>query len=348
MTHYKPIVMGLSGTTLTADEKSCLKNHHPLGVILFARNVDTLTQVEKLVGDVKNTLGYNAPIFIDQEGGRVRRLRPPLVRAYPPLKTFGDMWRDNPQHAKHATYLNHYLMARDLLAIGIQVPCAPVLDIKFDGMSDVVGDRSFGADIDCITQLGQSAITGLQSAGACPVIKHIPGHGRSVCDSHDDLPIVDTPRDILQKTDFQPFAGQPFMGQDNNNAPLMAMVSHLLYQDIDDKPASCSSIVISDIIRNHIGFTGLLVSDDIDMGALSKTRTTAIATQDCLGAGCDVVLQCSGKITDAHSALESCAPNPQLKAQWLDIIATLEKNQQHYDVKNTLDTLANYGILYQD
>ena len=343
MTQCKPVVMGLSGTTLTTDELTCLRHHNPLGVILFARNIDTITQVKRLVGDVKNALGHNAPIFIDQEGGRVRRLRPPLVRDYPALQTFGKLWQKNPEQAKHATYLNHYLMGVDLYELGIQVPCSPVLDIQMEGMSDVVGDRSFGHNIDCITALGQSAITGLQSAGTCPVMKHIPGHGRSLCDSHDELPIVDTPRDILEKTDFK-----PFREQGDTNVPLMAMVSHLLYKDIDNTPASCSPVIIQDIIKNHIGFTGLIVSDDIDMGALANTRTTAQATQDCLRAGCDIVLQCNGEIENAQSALDHCDPHPTLQNTWLHMLSTLEKKQRHYDVKNTLDTLANYGILYQD
>ena len=340
MTHYKPVAIGLSGTTLTADEKSCLHHHRPLGVILFARNVETLEQVKTLVGDVKEALGYNAPIFLDQEGGRVRRLRPPLVRDYPSMETLGKLWQVNPEDAKHATYLNHYLMAMDLYDLGIQIACSPVLDIKMDGMSQVVGDRSFGGDIDCIATLGAQAIAGIQSAGVCPVMKHIPGHGRSVCDSHDALPIVDTPRAVLEETDFQ-----PFIKQGNADEPLMAIVSHLLYKDIDDNPASCSSVIVNDIIKNHIGFKGLIVTDDIGMGALMNTRTVAEATRDCLDAGCDIVLQCSGDINDAHAALDMCDAHPSLQKQWLDILATLDKKQQHYDVKNTLDRLANYGIL---
>ncbi|MBM3564635.1 MAG: beta-N-acetylhexosaminidase [Alphaproteobacteria bacterium] len=293
-------VFGLAGVALTADERAFFRDADPLGFILFARNVETPDQVRALVAGLRAAVGRaDAPVLIDQEGGRVARLRPPHWRAAPPAKVFGDLYARKPEAAREATRLNHRLLAAELDALGITVDCAPVLDVPVAGAHDVIGDRAFSRDPAVVADLGRAACEGLLAGGVLPVVKHVPGHGRARADSHKELPAVDAPLADLRASDFAPFR----MLRD---AP-WAMTAHVLYQSLDPgRPATQSPTVVGGTIRGEIGFDGVLVSDDIGMNALSGGfRDRAEAS---LRAGCDVVLHCSGEMAEMRAAAEGTGP----------------------------------------
>ena len=294
----QPIIFGCAGTTLLPAEDNFFRAAKPLGFILFSRNCQTPVQVRSLIVSLKR-IRPNAPILIDQEGGRVARLRPPHWRAAPAADAFARLAQRDVAAACRAARLNARLIAADLGALGITVNCAPVLDIPAPGAHDIIGDRALGRDPQIVAEIGGAVCHGLASGGVQPVIKHIPGHGRARADSHSSLPIVDAPGRDLRQIDFVPFKTLA-------NAP-WAMTAHVVYRDLDSAPATLSRAVIQNQIRGEIGFMGLLISDDISMGALSGpvgTRATAA-----LAAGCDVVLHCNGEmaemreIADAVSAM---------------------------------------------
>jgi beta-N-acetylhexosaminidase len=256
------------------------------GFILFTRNCHSPEQVRDLVMALRDSVGRNdAPVLIDQEGGRVQRLRPPHWRDAPAALRFGDLYAADPQAACAAARLNARLIAADLQPLGIDVDCLPVLDLPSDGAHDVISDRAFGGEPARIAELGRAVCEGLLEGGVLPVAKHIPGHGRATVDSHLTLPRVSCPLSELRASDFAPFRAL-------NDMP-MAMTAHVVYEALDDQaPATTSPIVIEQAIRGDIGFGGLLISDDISMQALSGElgeRTLAA-----LAAGCDVVLHCNG------------------------------------------------------
>jgi len=247
----------------------------------------------------------HVPIFIDQEGGRVARLAPPLVRAYPPAARYGALYDTDPARACEASYLGAYLIGCDLHALGINVNCMPCLDVAGVGMHDIIGDRAYGASPDKVARLGRAAAKGLMQAGILPVMKHIPGHGRGQLDSHLALPKVTAERAALEQTDFESF-------RQCADLPL-AMTAHICFQAIDKQAvATQSKPIIQTIIRESIGFAGLLMSDDIGMQAL--TGTLAERAQKALHAGCDVVLHCTGDMAEMQ---ELAAVVPQLQGQSL-------------------------------
>ncbi|SCM75256.1 Beta-hexosaminidase [uncultured Pleomorphomonas sp.] len=281
----RAFVTGLRGTALSADERAFLADAAPWGLILFCRNVENPDQVRRLTGDFRDALGWNAPVLIDQEGGRVQRLTAPHWRTYPSgrrlagaaavagdLKLIEDVAR---------------LIGDDLAAVGIDVDCAPCLDIATPGMTPAIGDRSYGERPDRVAAAGRAFADGLTAAGVLPVIKHVPGHGRARVDSHHELPVVDADLDSLAASDFAPFAALADLPA--------AMTAHLVYTAIDaDRPATQSPVVIERIIRDRIGFDGLLFSDDLSMNALKGTL--AERARATLAAGCDIALHCSGDI----------------------------------------------------
>lgn len=282
-------IYGLAGHDLTADEKAFFRDADPWGFILFARNVDRPRQVSKLCVALRDAVGWNAPIFIDQEGGRVQRLKPPTWRAAPPADAFGKLFRRDEEAGLKAVRLNHRLIAAELMALGVDADCAPCIDLQIEGADAIIGDRSYSTEPEIVARLGRAAMEGLLAGGVAPVIKHIPGHGRADADSHLALPRVDTPRERLETTDFAPF-------RDLADAP-MAMTAHVVYSDIDpDDPATHSQAMIADVIRGSIGFDGLLMSDDLSMQALSGTL--AVRAERALGAGCDLVLHCNGQMKE--------------------------------------------------
>ena len=296
----KAVIYGCSGATLTGDERLFFTEVRPTGFILFERNCLDSGQVLRLVAELKEITGRaGTPILIDQEGGRVQRLKPPNWRDHPAAAAFGAVAKHDRALACEAARLNAELIAAELLDIGITVDCAPVLDVPAPGSHDIIGDRAFGDDPDTVAALGLAAAEGFLSRGVLPVIKHIPGHGRAAADSHHDLPVVEAAAAELEKTDFPPFRALGHMP--------WAMTAHVVYTALDkDNPATTSEKVIRNTIRGGLGFDGVLVSDDIGMKALAGTyceRATAA-----LAAGCDLVLHCSGDIAEMEDAARGVGP----------------------------------------
>jgi beta-N-acetylhexosaminidase len=285
-----PTILGCAGTRLSAEERAFFSRASPLGFILFARNCETPGQIRALVDELREAVGRaDAPVLIDQEGGRVARLKPPQWRAAPPAGRFGELAARKPHAAIEAVRLNSYLIARELAALGIDVDCAPVLDLRFPDAHEVIGDRAFGAAPQSVAELGRAACEGFLAGGVLPVIKHVPGHGRAMVDSHHELPVVTTARAEMEATDFEPFrllADMPW-----------AMTAHVRYAAIDPSlPATLSPKVIREVIRGHIGFDGLLLCDDLSMRAL-KGDLGHLARQ-ALAAGCDIALHCNGNMKE--------------------------------------------------
>ena len=293
-------VYGCQGTELTPEEVRFFREARPFGFILFSRNCVARTQLRALCGSLREAAdNRNAPIFIDQEGGRVARLAPPQWRARPPARRLGELFEHNSDKGRHAAYLCARLIAHDLTTVGITANCAPVLDVPSAGAHDVIGDRAYSREPGVVIELGRATIEGYLDGGVLPVIKHIPGHGRATADSHLELPRVTASIDELSLLDFVAFRGL-------HNAPI-AMTAHVVYEAIDPKrPATTSSRVVNKIIRGEIGFEGLLVSDDLSMGALSGPL--GARAKVALLAGCDIVLHCNGKLVEMREVAAHVKP----------------------------------------
>lgn len=283
-------IYGCAGTGLSADERDFFRDVKPWGFILFARNISDSVQVKVLVAQLRETIGdTNAPVLIDQEGGRVARLKPPHWKTRPPAASFGALYAANPEAAREATYLNARLIAHDLTQLGINVDCLPVLDVPVPGAHGIIGDRAFAADPATIIALGRAQIEGLLDGGVLPVMKHIPGHGRAGADSHLALPRVDASIEELSASDFVTFRSL-------DQCPI-AMTAHVVYESIDpQRPATTSPKVIRDVIRGEIGFEGLLMSDDLSMKALDGPLS--VRAKAALFAGCDLALHCNGDMDE--------------------------------------------------
>jgi beta-N-acetylhexosaminidase len=281
----RAFITGLSGATLTTAERHFVQEAAPWGLILFKRNVTTPDAMRRLIGEFRAMVGRQAPVLIDQEGGRVQRLGPPHWQTYPPGAAYGAVFDRDPDAGLRAALLGGRLIANDLVQLGIDVDCAPVADVPSAGADPVIGDRAYGADPAKVAALAGAFARGLTEGGVLPVLKHLPGHGRATADSHQRLPIVTADRATLDATDFAAF--RPLRG-----LPL-GMTAHVVFTAIDPvAPATTSANIVKHVIRDSIGFNGLLMSDDISMGALSGSlseRTRATFT-----AGCDVVLHCNG------------------------------------------------------
>ena len=288
-------ILGCKGLTLTPEEVAFFREVQPWGFILFKRNVDTPDQVVALTVALRDAVGRSdAPILIDQEGGRVARLGPPHWRRYPPGRAYGDLPANDPLFRREITRLGGRLLAHDLSALGINVDCVPVLDVPIPGAHDVIGDRAYGTTPEDVAALGRAACEGLIAGGVLPVIKHIPGHGRARTDSHLDLPIVDATYQALDTRDFAPFRVMSDMP--------MAMTAHVIFTAIDPKrPATTSRRAIQDVVRGAIGFDGLLMSDDLSMKALSGDFSQRARAS--LAAGCDVVLHCNGDMAEMQGVI---------------------------------------------
>lgn len=288
------LIVGVAGTQLSRDEAQFLKDARPAGFILFARNLRDHAQIRALIADVRAAVGADdLLVLIDQEGGRVQRLRPPLGRALPPAAVYGALYGIDPDAAVTAAREATRLLAADLIDLGINTDCAPVLDVPVAGSHDIIGDRAYGRSVAQVVALAGAVADGFMAGGVVPVIKHIPGHGRATADSHLALPVVSAPRAELAATDFAPFKAL-------NRIPA-AMTAHVVFRDIDpDAPASTSAIVTRDIIRGAIGFDGLLMSDDLTMKALTgpmRQRAEAV-----IAAGSDLALHCSGDLPEMIAA----------------------------------------------
>jgi len=286
----RAFITGLEGLTVSAAERDFLRASDPWGLILFKRNVENPKQVTDLVSEFRAIIGRkDAPVLIDQEGGRVQRLQPPNWPAYPPGAAFGALYQRHAGDGSAAARLGSRLIAYDLASLGITVDCLPVADVPVPGSHDVIGDRAYGITPAQVSLLARSVADGLADGGVLPVLKHIPGHGRARSDSHKILPVVDTDRTTLEATDFaafRPLADLP-----------LAMTAHVVFTACDPKlPATTSRIMIDQVIRGFIGFRGALMSDDVSMEALSGSigeRTAAALT-----AGCDLALHCNGKLSE--------------------------------------------------
>ena len=300
----RAFITGVSGTELNAAEREFIRAQRPWGFILFKRNIDTPAQVTQLVSELRKEAGLpDAPVLIDQEGGRVQRLGPPHWPAYPAGSVFGRLYDLDPELGLTAAWLSARLIAADLAELGVSVDCLPLADVPVAGADAVIGNRAYGTEPGKVAAIARAVTEGLEQGGVLPVLKHIPGHGRATADTHFRLPVVETSKAELERTDFaafQPLADLP-----------MAMTAHVVFSALDPAhPATTSATIIHQVIRGEIGFQGLLMSDDVSMNALAGSiaeRTRAI-----LAAGCDMVLHCNGKLDEMR---EVARETPELSGQ---------------------------------
>ncbi len=328
------VIFGCEGQSLTSWESDFFSETDPLGFILFARNCESPRQVRDLVASLRAAVGREkAPVLIDQEGGRVARLKPPHWRAAPPAKRFGDLAPLDLELACEAVRVNAWLLASELHDLGIDVDCVPVLDLPVAGAHEVIGDRAFGADPGLVSKLGAAQIEGLLAGGVFPVMKHIPGHGRGLVDSHHALPIVAASRAELEGSDFLPFRAL-------RQCPF-AMTAHVVYRAIDShSPATTSRKVIEEVIRGFIGFEGVLISDDLSMSALAGDLGARTAAA--LAAGCDLVLHCNGEPEEMTAVAAAAAAISPATAARLDRAEELRRAPQaadHARLAEQLDAL---------
>ncbi len=282
-------IYGLEGLELTADERQFFKDFDPAGFILFKRNCGSQDQLLRLTDSLRSLSGRDdVPVLIDQEGGRVARMKPPEWPSFPAAEKFANLYRVAPSSAIEAVRANGRALALMLRSVGVNVNALPLLDLRHEGASDIIGDRSFGSDPMQVAALGRAVLDGMASAGVVGIVKHMPGHGRALVDSHKDLPVVTASAQELE-VDLEPF--------ERLSAAPMGMTAHVVYTVWDaDRPASLSHVVIHDIIRERIGFDGLLMSDDLGMDALQGDFGGRAA--GVIAAGCDVALHCSGKMDE--------------------------------------------------
>jgi beta-N-acetylhexosaminidase len=287
----RAVILGCEGTMLSPVERAFFAASDPLGFILFQRNCGNPDQIRALVADLRDSVGRaDAPVLIDQEGGRVARLRPPQWREYPAAAQIGAL---GDEAAAAATAVSR-LIAEDLAALGISVDCLPVLDLPVPGADAIIGDRAYATSPERVAMLGRAACDGLLAGGVLPIVKHVPGHGRAMVDSHLACPVVTTPRDVLEANDFAPFRALRDMP--------WAMTAHVVYAAIDDeRPATLSPRVVAEVIRDFIGFDGVLLSDDLSMQALGGGFGERAAAA--IAAGCDVVLHCNGKLDEMRAVV---------------------------------------------
>ena len=285
-----PAFLGLAGCTITDEEHGFFREVNPAGYILFKRNIDTPDQVRALTHALKELAGSDLPILIDQEGGRVARLRPPHWPEFPTGETFSNTYARAPITAIEACRLNALALAALLKDLGITVNCLPLLDVRDPQAHDIIGDRALGSEPMQVSALGRATLDGLRQGGVCGVIKHIPGHGRAGADSHLELPVVDATLSALER-DFEPFRRL-------SSAP-MAMTAHVTYTALDAGNCATLSPQVIDFIRNDIGFSGLLMSDDLGMKALSGDFGSR--AEAALAAGCDIALHCSGDMAEMQA-----------------------------------------------
>jgi beta-N-acetylhexosaminidase len=289
----RAFITGISGFTLTADERAFLRAQRPWGFILFKRNIETPAQVTALISELREIIDdRDAPVLIDQEGGRVQRFGPPHWPVYPPGAVFGTLYDIDRKLGLTAARLSARLMAADLINLGVTVDCLPLADLPVAGADAVIGNRAYGTEPGKVAAIARSVTEGLQQGGVLPVLKHIPGHGRATTDTHFRLPVVETSKAELERTDFaafRPLADLP-----------MAMTAHVVFSALDPaQPATTSATIIEQVIRGSIGFQGLLMSDDVSMNALAGSITER--TQAIVSAGCDMVLHCNGNLDEMRA-----------------------------------------------
>jgi beta-N-acetylhexosaminidase len=293
----RAFITGLAGLTIAPQERDFLRAADPWGLILFKRNIENKQQVADLVADFRDAVGRSdAPVLIDQEGGRVQRLRPPHWPAYPPGAVYAALYETDPATGGKAARLGARLIASDLAELGITVDCLPLADVPIAAADAVIGDRAYGNTPAQVSAVARAVSDGLLAGGVLPVLKHIPGHGRATADSHKALPVVTTDRATLEATDFAafiPLADLP-----------LAMTAHVVFTACDPQlPATTSPFMIDQVIRGFIGFRGALMSDDVSMEALSGS--IGARTAAALAAGCDLALHCNGKFDEMKQVAEN-------------------------------------------
>ncbi len=329
MQHSLPVIFGLAGTSLSPAEQSFFKQHPPFGFILFARNIENRQQLIALTESIYQLHPEKKTwIFIDQEGGRVRRLIPPLVHVAPPMAAFVACHRDDATKGQRALEIYGTLQGAELNGLGINANCVPVLDIRFPWAHDIIGDRAFGEDSEEIIKLADYYLDALMNQNILPVMKHIPGHGRALVDSHEALPLVPASLQELQASDFLPF--RHFA----KKIPL-AMTAHVVYQAIDDKPATLSKKIIDDVIRGWMGFDGLLMTDDLSMQALQGDMVER--SYQSFAAGCDLLLHCNGKLEEMEMVMQAAT----------EFCQTPHGKKNGESFKKSCQYLANLSIAWQ-
>jgi len=320
----RAFITGLAGLELAATERAFVREAQPWGLILFKRNVSTPDQVSALINSFRDAVGIEAPVLIDQEGGRVQRLGPPHWPVYPPGARYGEIYSHDASSGLAVARLAGHLIASDLIAVGIDVDCLPIADVPVTGGDPVIGDRAYGTTPGQVAAIAGAVAEGLLAGGVLPVLKHLPGHGRATADSHHRLPVVDTDRATLEQTDFAAF--KPLA-----HLPL-GMTAHVVFSALDPvAPATTSVTMVRQVIRGLIGFQGLLMSDDVSMNALSGT--IAERSSASLAAGCDVVLHCNGKLDEMIAVASVC---PELKgdaARRADLALAARGGREEFDVE---------------
>jgi len=319
MSAFGATIFGLSGLRLTESEKAFFKSANPFGFILFARNIDTAEQVRALCAELRDCVGREAMITIDQEGGRVQRLRPPLASDWqPPLEHIGAA---GAEAAPRAMYLRYAIIAAELRSLGIDSNCAPMVDVADDGTHPFLKNRCYGFDAQSVSKIGAAVAQAHLDGGVLPIVKHIPGHGRARADSHLELPVVSEPAEILHEVDFAPFKAL-------NHLPL-GMTAHLVYSAIDPMPATLSPRMM-EVIRKDIGFGGLLMTDDISMKALSGPLGGL--SRSALAAGCDVILHCNGAMSEMREVAEAAGRMTATAQKRADAAMALRKTPDPVDI----------------
>ena len=334
----QPAIYGMAGERLTADERDFFRDADPAGYILFARNISSREQVRALTDALRAIHGRDGvPVLIDQEGGRVARMKPPVWPAFPPGEKFSKLYQISPVAAIEAARANAHAIAVTLREVGVNVDCLPLLDVRQEGASDIIGDRALGAEPMQVAALGRAVLEGLRAGGVVGVVKHMPGHGRALVDSHKELPVVAASEAELE-SDIEPF-------RTLNWAP-MGMTAHVVYTAWDrSRCGSLSPTVIGEIIRGRIGFDGFLMSDDLGMHAL--TGDFGNRASGVLAAGCDVALHCSGDMGEmqgiAHE-LESMSEESRRRLhKAMDTVAQVEDGPDYGALAARRDELLAYA-----
>ena len=311
-------ILGCEGLALSRSERAFFADARPWGFILFARNVKDAAQVTDLTSELRDAVGWNAPVLIDQEGGRVQRLRGPIWREWHPPLDMIEAARD----PARAMYLRYYLIGHEMRDVGIDVQCGPTADVARDGTHPFLKNRLYGYDAESVAQRSRAVVSGLADSGVASVAKHIPGHGLGTVDSHHDLPRVSVDRATLEAVDFRVFEGLSDLS--------MGMTAHVVFEDIDpDLPATLSPTMI-DLIRTNIGFNGLLMTDDLSMNALPGTLGQRAAAAR--SAGCDIILHCSGNRAEMEAVLANCGALDSVAKTRADVAASQRPARQTLDI----------------
>ncbi|MEJ0077063.1 MAG: beta-N-acetylhexosaminidase [Alphaproteobacteria bacterium] len=332
----RALITDAAGLTLSADERAFFRDADPWGFIVFKRNVETPDQLRALTESMRESVGRNAPILVDQEGGRVQRLGPPHWPTYPPGAHYGALYDGDETEGLRAAWLGARLIAHDLRDAGIDVDCLPLADVPVSAADPVIGNRAYGRTPGKVAAIGAAVAEGLLAGGVLPVLKHIPGHGRATADSHHALPVVATDAQTLQSTDFaafRPLAKLP-----------LGMTAHVVFTAIDPvAPATTSVTMVQQVIRGHIGFDGLLMNDDISMNALSGTL--AERARATLAAGCDVVLHCNGSFDERREVADACPPLAGEGRRRADAALAMRRAPAPFDVATARDEFAAMGAV---